>query len=233
MFRYRLFVILALLAIETLSSSDYSECLPPAFRTGGKQVTSNAGSSPLEFAKGISGQCGATAIELWGKARPKLEKALGYYDKLTVDSLPDTATITDFSSWFGQSKASYRQEIEKIIDAVLLVLEASGAAECREEIKKLQQAAKDSYQRIAGYREQMVAARPQASVSFPESVWTKSVEDLKESIAAEESQIDDFRQQIKQLKERFRSQLQQIGIEVFDDEIDYLLMPVPPKLCTD
>ena len=35
-----------------------------------------------------------------------------------------------------------------------------------------------------------------------------------------------MRRQIGQLKERFRNQLQQIGIEVFDEDIDSLLMPV-------
>lgn len=63
-------------------------------------------------------------------------------------------------------------------------------------------------------------------MSFPASVWTRSVEDLKESITAEERNIDGMRQEIGQLKERFRSQLRQIGIDAFDDEVDYLLMPV-------
>jgi SMC interacting uncharacterized protein involved in chromosome segregation len=72
----------------------------------------------------------------------------------------------------------------------------------------------------------MVTSRPQASLSFPESVWTKSIEDLKESITAEERKIEGLHKQIEQLKERFRTQLRQIGIEVFDDEINYLLMPV-------
>jgi hypothetical protein len=193
---------------------------------GGPQLAREAGSTRVKSATRTIRRHSATAIELWGKARPQLEKALGYYDRLDADSLPDTAELTDFASWFGQSKASYQEEINEIIDAVLRVLEASGAAECREEIKKLQQAAKDSLQRIGEYRERMVSARPQDSLSFPASVWSKSVEDLKEAIAAEERQIDDLRGQIGLLKERFRSQLREIGIDVFDDEIDYLLMPV-------
>ena len=189
-------------------------------------MTSKRGGAPLDAANQNSGECGVTAIELWGKARPKLEKALGYYDKVTTDLLPETAVITDFSSWFGQTKASYKQEIEKIIDTVLQVLEASGAAECREEIKKLQEAAEESRRQIAAYHEQMVSARPQSSLSFPESLWTKSVENLKEVIAAEERQTDEFHHNIQGLKERFRNQLRELGIEAFDDEIDYLLMPV-------
>lgn len=169
---------------------------------------------------------GGNAIELWGKVCPKLEKALEYYEKLDGASLSADTSITKPTTWFGQSRASYQQEIDEIIDAVLRTLEASGAAECREEIKQLQQAIRDSQQRIAVCREQMVSALPQASLSRLESVWTKSVEDLKVSISGEERKIEGLAQQIGQLKESFRSQLHQIGIEVFDDEIDYLLMPI-------
>lgn len=171
-------------------------------------------------------QLGETAIELWGKTRPLLAKAVSHYDKLHAESLPQDRAITKPGTWFGRTKASYQQEIDEIMDAALQVLESSGAAQCREEIRKLQQAVKDSNQRIAEYREQMVSARPQASLSLPESVWTKSIEDLKQSIEAEERKVRDLRQQLAQLKERFRSELQQLGIEVFDNEIEYLLMPV-------
>jgi hypothetical protein len=109
---------------------------------------------------------------------------------------------------------------------VIRVLEISGAGECRKEIRKLQQAVRESLQRIAEYREQRLFAPPEAAISFPESLWKKSRESLEKSIAAEERNIADMRREIGQLKERFRNQLQQIGIEVFDGEIDYLLMPV-------
>jgi hypothetical protein len=167
-----------------------------------------------------------TAIQLWRRTNTQLEKALAYYDKLDEGSLPDDIGITKPSTWFRPSKTRYQQEINRIIDSVLGVLEASGAAECREEIKKLQQAVKDSLERTAGFREQMVSARPRASISFPESIWARSIEDLKEAIAAEERKIESLRQQIADLGERFRRQLQEIGVEVFADEIDHFLMPV-------
>jgi len=189
-------------------------------------VKNKAGTTPLEFPKSASTEDSVTAIELWNKTRPKLGNALRYYDKLAATSLPDVATITDFSSWFGQSKASYKLEVEKIIDAVLQVLQASGAAECREEIKKLQNAIEESRRRIAESHEQMLSALPESSLPLHKSIWTKSIEDLKDSIAEEERRIDDLRQDIQDLKERFRSRLRELGIDTIDDEIDYLLMPV-------
>ena len=74
--------------------------------------------------------------------------------------------------------------------------------------------------------EQRVSAPPEASVKWPKSIWTNTVESSNESIADEEREIEAVRRQIGLLKERFRNQLQQIGVEVFDDEIDFLLMPV-------
>jgi hypothetical protein len=80
------------------------------------------------------------AIELWQKVCPKLEKALAYQDKLDTDSLPPNTRVTEPRTWFGHSKASYTHEIDQIIDAVLRMLEVSGAAECRDKIKQLQKA---------------------------------------------------------------------------------------------
>ena len=95
-----------------------------------------------EIAKENGGPQQGTAIELWGKVCPQLEEALGFYDKLDSDSLPEKA-------WLRGSKASYRQQIDKILDAVTRVLEISGAAECRNEIKKLHQAVAESLQHVA------------------------------------------------------------------------------------
>ena len=171
------------------------------------------------IATGNSGSQEAATIELWGKAIPQLEAALGYYDKRDSDSLPKTA-------WIRASKASYQQQIDQILDAVIRVLEISGAVECRKEIRTLHHAVIESLQQIAEYREQRVSAQPEAALRFPASIWKPSLESCEASITGEERNIAEMRDQIGQLKERFRCQLQQIGIEVFDDEIDYLLMPV-------
>jgi len=166
-----------------------------------------------------SGNQKGTATELWGEVCPQLEKALGLYDKRDSDSVPE-------KDWLRKDKASYQEQIDKILDAVLRVLEISGARECRREIKTLHQAIKESYQRIAEYREQRLSAPPEATLSFPKSIWKTSHESCEEAIADEEREIEEMRRQIGQLKERFRNQLQQIGIEAFEDDIDLLLMPV-------
>lgn len=174
-----------------------------------------------ETTTGNPGNQEGTAVELWGKVCPQLEEALGLYDKLDADSLPE-------KTWnpLVKSKASYQQQIDKIIDAAIRVLEISGAVECREEIKKLKQAVTESLEQVAAAREQRLFAAPEASVKWPRSIWANTLEGCNETIADAERDIQKTRRQIGELKERFRIQLQQIGIEVYDDEIDSLLMPV-------
>jgi hypothetical protein len=180
----------------------------------------------VDFLTQNSGQLSAAAIDLWGKARPQLEKCVREYDRLDSYPQPAVPRFTRLTTWFGQSRSGFQHGRDDIVDAVLRVVKGSGAGEYREQIKELQQAAKDAHERIAECRTQLVSARPQASVFSSQSAGAESVEELKESIAAEERTIDDLRRQITDLRECFRCALQQIGIEVFEDEIDYLLMPV-------
>ena len=72
----------------------------------------------------------------------------------------------------------------------------------------------------------LFSAPSKASLFSVSSIWTEDREGLEESIRDEQLDIEGMRDRISQLKEQFRNQLHEIGIEVFDDEIDYLLMPV-------
>ena len=157
-----------------------------------------------------------TAVELWSKASPRLEKALSFYDKKDSESLPDTA-------WLLDSKARCQKELDEIIDAVILVLEACGAVESRKEIRNLQDAITESRKRIGQYREQLLSAPPQVSLSPPTSLWTKSREGLEAAIADEDRRIEEMQRQIGRIKEEFRNQLRRISLEVAPDEADSLL----------
>ena len=160
-----------------------------------------------------------TGVELWSKVSPPLEKALASYDKKDSEPLPDTA-------WFGDSKARCQKELDETLDAVVVVLEACGAAECRRELRHLEIEITESRKRIAQCREQALSAPTQSSLSPPTSLWTKSREDLALAIADEEREIEGMRRRIEPLKEEFRNQLRQIGLAVDPDEADSLLLPI-------
>jgi hypothetical protein len=186
-----------------------------------RQLADEVGKATAKTAMEDSDNQERATGELWGEVSLQLEDALGLYDKRDSDSVPE-------KTWnpLGATKASYQQQIDKILDVVIRVLEISGAAECRKEIKTLHQAITESQQRIAKCHEQLLSAPPEASLAVWEKPWKRSRESLEESIAAEERNIADIGRQIGELKERFRNQLQQIGLEVFDGDIDSLLMPV-------
>ena len=161
----------------------------------------------------------ATPIDPWSKACPQLEAALEKYGYLDSKSLPEKA-------WFGASKAKYQQELDTIIDAVIHILEMSGAAGCREEVRVIQREITETLREVAAYREQLVSAPSKASLSSISSIWTEDREGLEESIRDAQLDIEGARDRLAKLKETFRNQLRTIGIEVADEEIDYLLMPV-------
>ena len=160
-----------------------------------------------------------TAVELWSKTSPQLEKALSCYDKKDSESLPDTA-------WLLDSKARCQKELDEILDAVILVLEACGAGACRKEIRNVQDGITESRKRIGQCREQALSAPSHLSLSPPRSLWTKSCEDLEAEIASEERRIEGMLREIGRLKEEFRNQLRRISLEVTPDEADSLLLPV-------
>jgi hypothetical protein len=156
---------------------------------------------------------------LAGLAINVVEKALTLYDNKNSGSLPENA-------WFGASKSKCQQDLDEIIDAAIIVLESSGAAGCRKKIRAIQKAISASQERIGTYREQALSAPPQASLSPPSSLWTRSQEDIESAIAAESQAIADMAGQIGPLKEEFRNQLRLIGLELTAQEVDSMLLPV-------
>ncbi len=160
---------------------------------------------------------GTANLEVWGKSYRQLDGALRLYDE--VDSLPETTL-------FGASKKSHRAKIEQIIDGLLLVLSASGAGDCRNEIRTFHHAITESLQRQTDYRERQISAPPKASLSYLESVWKTSREGYEQSIITENGKATEMRQRIEELRERFRDHLALIDVQVSLDGIDFLLKPV-------
>jgi hypothetical protein len=162
-----------------------------------------------------------TPGELWGATSPQLEKALAFYDKKDSDSLPDTAWLP-----FAESKEKCRKELDKIIDACILVLGNCGATQCREKIRVNQKAITEARERIIRCREQSLSAPPEISLSVKGSPWTRSRENFEKLIVDEERSIESMLRQIEHFKTEFRNHLRNIGLEVSPDEADSFLLPV-------
>jgi hypothetical protein len=162
-----------------------------------------------------------TAGALWVKASPDLDKALAVYDKMESPNTPE-------STWnpFAESKATCKEDLDKILDALLLVLGACGAVGYRKQIKSLQTKIAVAKDRIVSYREQREAAPTESSQNFIGGLLAPSREALVDRIADENDCIAEKSRQIESLKVGFRKHLQQIGIIVSPETADSFLLPV-------
>jgi hypothetical protein len=109
-----------------------------------------------------------TAGDLWEKAVPDLEKALAILDKKESKDTPEF-------SWnpLLRSKAGCQKDLDKVLDATLVVLGACGAAGYRTRIRNLQADVATSQARIGTYREQMLSAPAEESQNFVERATCK------------------------------------------------------------
>jgi hypothetical protein len=184
-----------------------------------RELETPTGGFTIERVSGHHDELGS-GFELWDKTSPQLERALSFYDRLSSESLPETA-------WLGKpSKEKYKKEIDAIIDVVLDVLGTCVAVDIREEIKSLQEGIDEAQQLVGEYRELSLTAPPKSSLSLPNALWTKSKEGCIQAITEHLATVEQMRQQITEIKGRFRAQLQEMGIEVAEDDVDELLLPI-------
>ena len=162
---------------------------------------------------------GSDCTELWRKATPRLEKALASLDRTESADLPK-------KSFVGPSREGCQNEIDKILDAVIVLLETSEASESRSRIRELRRAVSDTQERIAQYREQAAIAPSKVSLTLPHSMWMRSRESLDAAIVAELARADQLRKEIQQEMEAFVRHLEQIGILISGEEAEALVMPV-------
>jgi len=162
-----------------------------------------------------------TAGELWGKVSPRVDKALTIYNMMELPSTPDSNWIP-----FANSKESCQKELDKILDALLEVLEVCGAAGYRERIRSRQADITTSISRIAEYREQMHSAPSKNSQNTIEGLWVTSREDYEINIAEETDSIAEKEKQIESLKTSFRTHLQILGVDISAETADSFLLPV-------
>ena len=132
-----------------------------------------------------------TAGDLWEKAVPDLEKALAILDKKESKDTPEFSwnPLRKALAIFGEkespdapeyswnpllrSKAGCQKDLDKVLDATLVVLGACGAAGYRTRIRNLQADVATSQARIGTYREQMLSAPAEESQNFVERATCK------------------------------------------------------------
>ena len=148
--------------------------------------------------------------EVWDGVLPTLEETLALQERQA--ELPE-------SSWFGEDQASNQESIDKLLDQAVAVLSTSGVEHYRDEIEALQQEIAKARKDIAEYRRQRVSA-PQ------ESLVKRTVSDYEDAIDAREEDIRRYQNELEEVKRRFGAELREMGLELDDEQVEFLLSTV-------
>jgi len=162
---------------------------------------------------------------LWKNSYPRIEEGVELYDKIEFSSLPDSRWL-DFKWLSGETKASCRADLDKILDQLLVVLGACGAESIREAVSNLEAAIASARARIGENERRLTTAPQRESQGIIDGFLTISREAVEEEIASGQERIERAKQQIAGLKEALRERLTAIGVCLSSQETDTYLLPI-------
>ena len=149
-------------------------------------------------------------VRLWEELLPRLENIVDLQEQ--HDSLPDSA-------WLGPDKSSNQADINALLDEAVVLLGSNSSQYYRQQMNQLQTAIGNLETTINDARRKRVTAPKQG-------YWQTTVADYDQIINQSLQQIEAHRQQIAELKHRFAEELRQSGLEISDEQLDFLLSTV-------
>ena len=147
---------------------------------------------------------------LWEEVLPTLEETLVLEERQA--SLPE-------SRWFGEDQASNQAAVDELLDQAVALLSTSTTQDHRQRIRLLQQQINDARQDIAAYRRERVAAPA-------ESLLKKTLADYDAAIADRQADIRRYETELETIKRQFAMELRALGLELTDDQLDFMLTTV-------
>ncbi len=147
---------------------------------------------------------------VWETVVPTLDQALILEER--QQALPESA-------WLGTDRKSNRDEIDALLDEAVEILAVSPALKYRDRIQALQQEVERARAEIADYRQKRIAAPTESTIK-------KTVSDYDDLIAARENDIQRIHKQIDGLKRDFGQELRGLGLEINDEQLEFLLSTV-------
>jgi len=147
---------------------------------------------------------------VWSEMVPKLDQGLALTEQWA--GLPERA-------WFGADRVSKQEEIDALLDQAVAILSISPLQGYRERIRDLEAQIHEAQEEIADYRTRRVAA-PR------DSVWKTTVDEYDAQIAQRQEQIGVYRQELEAIRRQFASDLRGIGLELSDQQLEFLLATV-------
>ncbi|WP_295408741.1 hypothetical protein [uncultured Thiocystis sp.] len=147
---------------------------------------------------------------VWDAAIPKLEGALTLEERQSA--LPESA-------WFGADQASNRAEIDKLLDQAVDILSVSPALRHRDRIQAVQAEIEKARADIAEYRQKRVSAPTESTIG-------KTVADYDRLIETRERDIERLSREADGVKREFAQELRAMGLELGDEQVEFLLSTV-------
>ncbi|MBP9604051.1 MAG: hypothetical protein KBE53_08210, partial [Chromatiaceae bacterium] len=152
----------------------------------------------------------ANFARLWDGVLPTLEETLALQERQA--NLPE-------NRWFGDDQASNQAEIDQLLDQAVAILSGSNTQDHRQRIRVLQQEIANARQDLAEYRRQRVSAPADSLVK-------KTVADYDEAIADRQADIARYEANLAAVKREFAAELRAMGLELSDDQLDFMLSTV-------
>ncbi len=147
---------------------------------------------------------------LWEGVLPTLEETLALEERQA--SLPE-------DRWLGEDQASNQAAIDELLDQAVALLSTSTTQDHRQRIRALQHEITQARQDIATYRRERVAAPT-------ESLIKKTLADYDAVIAERQADIRRYEAELETVKRQFAGELRALGLELSDDQLDFMLTTV-------
>lgn len=147
---------------------------------------------------------------VWSEVVPKLDETLTLEER--SETLPETA-------WFGADQVSNRADIDALMDEMVGILSTSPAQGLRERIRAIQAEIAQARSDISGYRQQRISA-PR------EGAFKRTVSDYDDLIDAREDDIARLRRELDLVKREFAKSVRELGVELSDEQVEFLLSTV-------
>jgi hypothetical protein len=148
--------------------------------------------------------------QIWAEMVPKLDATLTLEDR--HESLPE-------HSWLGDDQASNRVEINDLLDESIAILTISPNHHYRARIRELEANIRTARKEIAENRKRRVAAPV-------ESTLKKTVSDYDAAIQELSTRIVVYENELRIVKREFATELEKLGLDVSDEQLDVLLSTV-------
>ena len=148
--------------------------------------------------------------QVWEGVVPKLQETLVLEERR--ETLPESA-------WFGPDQVSTQADIDTLLDEAVAILSTSPVQRFRERIRAIQGQIDAARAAIADYRQSRVAAPTESTVK-------RTVADYDRLIAEKESEIKRHLTELGQVKREFATAVRQLGVDLSDEQVEFLLSTV-------